>query len=254
MESLDVHIEGIGWWSPGVADWSHAATVLRAHAGWPHGGDAQPAAQVLPPTERRRAPEPVRIACEVGAQACAMAARDPADLAVVFTSMHGDLAITDAMCATLAADPFQLSPTRFHNSVHNAPAGYWTVATRCQAASSALSAWRGSFAAGLLEAAVETLAETAPVLFVACDVAARGPLAEVVDAARSFGAALVLAPTRGPRTLATLRLRREVPADGAADAPHASALALLGVLARAEPAQVRLADGATGALAIEVAA
>ena len=63
--------------------------------------------------------------------------RDPATLPSVFTSAHGDLAVNDYMCATLATQPTAISPTRFHNSVHNAAAGYWTIATGCHAASSA---------------------------------------------------------------------------------------------------------------------
>lgn len=256
MDALIVHIEGIGWWSPGVADWNSLASLLRAGGALPAGGDSKPPARVLPPNERRRAPELVLIACEVGAQACAMAARDAAQLPYVFTSMHGDLAITDAMCATLAGDPRELSPTKFHNSVHNAPAGYWTVATHCHAASSAVCAWRGSFAAGLLDAAVEALAEATPVLFVACEIAAQRPLSEVVHSPTSFGASLVLNPARSPRTLATLQLRREV-RDAAAPTDSvllANTLPLFAALAHAQPAQLRLPDSATGTLAIEVAA
>ena len=40
----------------------------------------------------------------------------------MFTSTHGDLAITDYMCQTLATAPSEISPTKFHNSVHNAAA------------------------------------------------------------------------------------------------------------------------------------
>lgn len=257
MEDLIVHIEGIGWWAPGAADWDSARVLLREGRPLPNAGHGTPAAQVLPPNVRRRAPEPVLIASEVGAQACAMAARDGADLPCVFASIHGDLAITDAMCATLAANPRELSPTQFHNSVHNAAVGYWTVATRCHAASSAVSAWHGSFGAGLLDAAVEAVAGSAPVLFVAGDIAAHGPLATVIHSAAAFGAALVLSPEPGERSLATLRLRHEAqpaPPECTGDALLATALPLFAALARAQPARIRLSDGVAGTLAIGIGA
>ncbi|MEO5558867.1 MAG: beta-ketoacyl synthase chain length factor, partial [Dokdonella sp.] len=123
IDTLVVHIEGIGWWSPGLADWNTAAQALRENR-VPEAGNARPSATILPPNERRRAPDPVLLACDVGAQACAMAARQPSDLPCVFASVHGDIAITDDLCRTLAREPLELSPTRFHNSVHNAAAGY----------------------------------------------------------------------------------------------------------------------------------
>src|SRR5690606_23084992 len=193
--------------------------------------------------ERRRAPEPVLLACEASAQACAMAARDAAELPCVFASVHGDLAITHEMCATLAADPLELSPTRFHNSVHNAPAGYWTVATHCHAPSSAVSAWRRSFAAGLFEAAVQASADATPVLYAAYDASATGPLATVVAASAPFGLALVLAPDRGPRTLATLRLRHVAEAIAPVVEPAAATLPLLAALARGGAHSLHLSNG-----------
>jgi Beta-ketoacyl synthase, N-terminal domain len=205
MDALIAYVDGVGLWTPRSPDW---AALLRLLENGEATSDAntRPPASVLPPAERRRAPEPVLIACEAAAQACTMAAREPASLACVFTSTHGDLAITDAMCATLADDPRGLSPTRFHNSVHNAPAGYWTVATHCHKAATAISAAHGSFAAGLLEAAIEVISEGDAIVLSAYDIAAQGALADVAPSALPFATALVLSPTRGAHTLARLTL------------------------------------------------
>src|SRR5690606_15716402 len=65
MSTLTLHLEGIGWWSAGVADWSALAARLRAGDGLPVAAPpARPPAAVLPPNERRRAPELVLLACE----------------------------------------------------------------------------------------------------------------------------------------------------------------------------------------------
>ncbi|MEP6896915.1 MAG: beta-ketoacyl synthase chain length factor, partial [Rhodanobacter sp.] len=192
MNGLRVHVEGIGLWSPQLANFAALQGLLEGIQPMPPG--VRPAADTLPPNERRRAPESVLLAVEVAGQAVAMSGRDAATLACVFASSHGDQPITDYMCATLATAPGELSPTRFHNSVHNAPVGYWTIATDCHAPSTALAAQRASFGAGLLEAACQVISEQRAVLLVCSDTAGSGPLNDVIDSRQSFGSALVLAP------------------------------------------------------------
>jgi hypothetical protein len=76
----------------------------------------------------------------------AASGRNAADVPCVFASAHGDLSINDYMCGTLASDPTVLSPTKFHNSVHNAAVGYWTIGVGCMAASNSVVGLRDSFA------------------------------------------------------------------------------------------------------------
>ncbi len=87
--------------------------------------------------------------------------------------------------------------------MHNAAAGYWTIATGCHEASTALSAFDASFGAGLLEAAIQCQADERPVLLVAFDVAATGALASVTESTGLLACALVLAPREGARTVAS---------------------------------------------------
>jgi hypothetical protein len=241
MSGMRIHVEGIGLWSPQLADFA----ALRAWlAGTPAPAPgAKPPAATLPANERRRAPESVLLAVEVAGQAVAMSSRRADELACVFGSAFGDQAITDYMCETLARAPAELSPTRFHNSVHNAPAGYWTIATACHAASSAICAYHATMGAGLLEAAMQALADRQPVLFACGDVAGAGALAAMTGSAQAFGCALVLSPEASPRTIATLALRvsADAPAEAAslplppawrdANATAAAALPLLSLLA-----------------------
>jgi hypothetical protein len=58
------------------------------------------------------------MAIEVMDQACKMANISPDDVAVIFSSAMGDMQITDYMCRALAKTPKLISPTKFHNSVH----------------------------------------------------------------------------------------------------------------------------------------
>ncbi|MEO6798332.1 MAG: beta-ketoacyl synthase chain length factor [Rhodanobacter sp.] len=205
MSKLRVWVEGIGLWSPHLVDFGALRQVLAGDV--PAPPPKRPAATTLSPNERRRAPEGVLLAVEVAGQAVSMSARDPSILSCVFSSSHGDQPITDYMCATLAQAPAELSPIRFHNSVHNAPVGYWTIATGCHAPSTAVAAQRASFGAGLLEAVSQVLTGQRPVLLVCSDTAGSGPLGEVTHCSESFAVALVLAPVAGPSSVATLDLQ-----------------------------------------------
>jgi hypothetical protein len=191
MKPLQATIEGIGFWAPGLPSWD--AAVAHARDGAPLAeAPARPSPQLLAPNERRRAPETVAVALDVALAACTAAGREPAALPSVFASTHGDLAITDYMCATLASDPRSISPTRFHNSVHNAAAGYWTIGAGAMQPATAISAGKASFAQGLIEALAQLAAGSDTVLLVAYDSAAVGPLAQVLPSLGLLGGALVL--------------------------------------------------------------
>ncbi len=147
MSVLTAHVAGIGFWTRGLPSWPAACAYVRDGT-HDETAPAKPAPRLLAANERRRAPETVAVALDVALAACEDAGVDPATLPSVFTSMHGDLAITDYMCATLADDPRALSPTRFHNSVHNAAAGYWTIGTGCNLPRHCAEQWRCEFRAG----------------------------------------------------------------------------------------------------------
>jgi Beta-ketoacyl synthase, N-terminal domain len=201
-----LYVNGVALWSERLPGWDSARAILRGEVAPPADAAPRPAPQLLPPTERRRAPDTVAIALEAAAAACRYAELPPASLPCVFSSMHGDLAITDYMCATMASTPALVSPTRFHNSVHNAAAGYWTIAADCTRPYTALSAGEHSFGAGLLEACVQAASGGENVLLVAYDIDARGPLAPVARSKHLLAAALVIGTERGPRALAQFDL------------------------------------------------
>ena len=210
-----VFVNGISFWAPQLPGWDVAAAVLRGVAQVPTVAQRRPSPELLPPAERRRAPDTVAVAAEVAMRACVAAAVDPAGLASVFSSVHGDLAITDYMCETLARTPLLVSPTRFHNSVHNAAAGYWCIATGCHAPYVMVSAFGHSFATGLLEAFAQIASDGAPVLYVAYDIEACGPLATMGPSRSLLGVGLVLAPESSARTVAQLTWSVR-PGDGSA--------------------------------------
>lgn len=225
---LTVHISGIGVLGPGLADWATGQAVLRDPATWQHAATAVPAPQRLPATERRRAGNVVKASIVVADQALAMSGLDAAALPTVFTSSTGDPLNCHQLCEALALPERLVSPTKFTNSVHNAPAGYWHIAAQSRAPSTSLAAFDASFAAGLQEAAVQCVASGAPVLLVACDVPYPEPLHALRPLSDVFALALVLSP-HGPGRQLTLEVSGN-------DAPTPCALAGLEAVRTSIPA------------------
>ena len=251
-------VQGIGFWASGLPSWQAACDYAKTGIP-PETAPARPSPQLLAANERRRAPESVAVALEVALAACQMAGRDPASLPSVFVSTHGDLGITDYMSETLASDdPASVSPTRFHNSVHNAAAGYWTIGAGCMRPTTAISAGTASMAQGLLEALTQLFAGEEAVLLAAYDARAHGPLAEVSKSEGLLGGALLLSQS-GPGAALQAWLEDGTPdaCDGAL-ASHARAnamtpmLPLFELLAQGTDGKVRLDAGAGRVLAVRI--
>ncbi len=197
----EAYIDGVGFWSDLLAGWESAAPVLAgsiAHRDLAHGAiGSRPIPRRLNSAERRRVPDTVCLAMAVADEAVGGSGHDPDSLACVFASAHGDLGLTDYLCAQVADDARAISPTRFHNSVHNAPVGYWTMAVGCHRPGTALAAHHQSFSCGLLEALVQCEADRRAILFAAYDMAAPGLLADMNSSRHALAFGLVLAPVAG---------------------------------------------------------
>lgn len=204
---LIVGVRGLGLTGPGLADWASGAILLRGPDAWSRAATVITAPTLLPPAERRRAGAVVKVSLVVALEACTQAGVEPGTLATVFSSSSGDGANCHALCEALAQAERAVSPTRFTNSVHNASAGYWHIATANRQPSTSLCAYDASFAAGLLEAAAQCRDTGRAVLLVVSDVPYPEPLLGARPIADSFGIAMVLSPTDAHGAIATLRIR-----------------------------------------------
>lgn len=251
---LLAYVDGIGLLGPGFDTWEQAVPILTGATPAVAARTRLPPAETLPPAERRRAGMAVKAALAAGLQAIRSADVSAQDLASVFTSSGGDGVNCHEICAALATADRMISPTRFHNSVHNAPAGYWSISSGAMATSSVLCAYDGSFAAGLLEALAQVAAAQRPVLLVAYDTDYPHPLHAVRPIPDTMGVGLVLAPQAGPRSVGRIALDAgaaftDRPALAMADPvleairasiPAARCLPLLRALAQAQPQSVDL--------------
>ena len=188
-------IAGIGICATGMANWTQARSLLLAAALPVLEPLPRLAPECLPPVERRRANATTRLAVSAAMQAVQdMTEEDIAQLPTVFSSSDGDGEVLASMLAALAQPQVSLSPTLFHNSVFNAPSGYWSIGSRSRVQSITVSAGAASFVAGLMEAHAQVCATGAPVLYVAYDAPFPVALASFARSAESFACALRLEP------------------------------------------------------------
>jgi Beta-ketoacyl synthase, N-terminal domain len=256
MTRLSAGIRGIGLLGPGFDDWESASAILAGVTPYTPRATVLPVPAALPAAERRRTGVVVKLALAIGFEATSRAGADPAELPTVFSSSGGDGNNCHEICQTLATGDRQLSPTRFHNSVHNAASGYWSIAAGATPSSSVLCAFDATFGAALLEALTQVVVEQTTVLLVAYDSGYPEPLHGVRPIPDAFGVAMVLAPVSvsaaptaaaaSARNILTATLTN-APAEPMGDArleamrakiPAARCLPLLSKLARQESGRV----------------
>ena len=272
---LTARIGGIGLLGPGLDDWAGSVAVLTGATPYISRATVLPVPAALPAAERRRTVAVVKLALAIAFEAVSRSSIKGSELATVFTSSGGDGHNCHEICQTLASDDRQISPTRFHNSVHNAASGYWSIAAGATTAANVLCAHDASFGAGLLEALTQVTVDRTPVLLVAYDVGYPAPLGTVRPIPDAFGVALVLVPvalapeahSHAPAANAQQNIARitaaltTAPADAMSDSqletmrssiPAARSLPLLAKLARRETGRVVLDYLENQHIAIEV--
>lgn len=155
-----------------------------------------PKPTIIPANERRRAPLSVRIAVESSWQAVCMADINPADMVSVFASALGDTSLTDYMCTILASANKALSPTKFHNSVHNAPAGYWTISTQAQGSATSIAGFNETVSLALVEAIIQCDFAQRPVLMTCYDSPVASALQPILPNTQPFACSLIIVPEK----------------------------------------------------------
>jgi hypothetical protein len=261
---MRLYVEGVGLLGPGLDNWAASREVLAGRAAYQSAETNLRAPEMLPPAERRRAGVPIKLALAVGQEAFLQSGRETSKAATVFTSSGGDNDNVHAINGILATAPREVSPTRFHNSVHNAAAGYWCIAAGTHEPSTSLCAYDASFAAGLLESAAQVSEDRSLVALIAYDHRYPEPLHSVRPISAAFGTALVLAPEQSEKSLAAIDVEfaptaavETVMAEAGLEAlrrgvPAARALPLLAAMASGQASQLRIAYLDGGHLAIRV--
>ena len=190
---LQCKIASVGAWGSYFESWDALKELMQGGA-LPESKAKGPKPAVIPANERRRAPLPVRLAVESSWQATESAGISPEQLRCVFVSALGDTDLTDYMCKTLASEHKELSPTKFHNSVHNAPAGYWTISTKTMSAANSVAGFEESVSLTLLEAMVQCESEGVPLMVTFYDAPVSEVLRPLLANQEAFAFSLIIYP------------------------------------------------------------
>lgn len=145
-------IGGIGFIAPGLPSWQAALAVLRGERQYNPAPLQKPVPALLPANERRRVSPMVKLCLMAAEEAMPIADEQPPLAGAVFSSSSSDLQMAHKICTAARLPGHPVSPTDFHNSVHNAASGYWSIATGQRVPTSSITAGGASFSAGLLDA------------------------------------------------------------------------------------------------------
>jgi len=203
---LTAYIEGIGLLGPGFTNWQTGRDILSGSQAYQTAKTIIPAPELLPAAERRRASDIVKLTLATSLEAIATAGLQSENLPSVFSFSNGDGINCHTICEMLASDDRQISPTRFHNSVHNAAAGYWSIATETMATSSVLCAFDASFGAGLLDALTQVVVDKTRCILMASDTPYPEPMFTNRPIPDNCGIALVFAPEKSSKSVAQIKV------------------------------------------------
>lgn len=201
-----LYIHSVGIIAPGMDTWLEAATILRGEKRYEKTEVPKFTPNLLRPNERRRTTSLIKLALQVGEQAIENADISADQVSSVFASSEGDIDIVDKICHALTLPDRPVSPTHFHNSVHNAPAGYWAIATGSHLPSISMSAGAGTLVGGLLEAAGLCATENTPTILVCYDYPPPEILKSKISIDESFGCAFVMSGTARENSMAQIQL------------------------------------------------
>ena len=145
MSALRFSITSVAVWAPGFAEVD--ALVRRT----PDPSVSKPSALLLPARLRRRTSTLTR-AVVTAIEAALGDSGAPLDaLRFVLVSSFGEIETTVALLGQLAVARGPVSPTKFHNSVHNTATGYLSIASGNPRESTALAGGPHNLEIGLLE-------------------------------------------------------------------------------------------------------
>ncbi len=190
--ALGFELYSAGVMAPGVNSLAELLTLFRSGQQGVSAPLALPMPSALPANERRRTSQVARLVLACAEQAV-LTSPYPADqLRCVFASDEGSGEVCHQMLEALT-DTGHMSPLLFHNSVHNAPSGYFSIAYQNRQPSVSVSMGGESFAGGLLCAVTDACTSGQPVIFVAYDPPLPEPIRSLLPIEEATATAWIIA-------------------------------------------------------------
>jgi hypothetical protein len=197
-----VFLRGVGLWTTGFPN----------PEAWCR-GEADPDlkaadAALLEGPLRRRASPLTRISVDVFEQATRAAGVDPATIPTIWATAHGEHGTAIKLLKMMLRGEGKVSPTHFHNSVHNTPSAYASIAAGNGSASTTLTGGPELVSSAILEAFCHLDAGTPEIVVVLGDEPLHAPF-ERGDMQEPLGIAFVFASAPDGAAFKLSNLRRE---------------------------------------------
>jgi hypothetical protein len=220
--TLQFDLYAAGVLAPGITSLAQLLAISRGTVEPASPALQLPIPQALPANERRRASLVVRLTLACAEQAFQNSPFAPDAVRMVFASDEGTGEVCQQMLAAVTTT-CAISPLLFHNSVHNAPSGYLSIAYRNHQSATSVSLGMHSFAGGLLCAASEATTSGQPVLLLAYDAPLGEAMRSLLAIEHATATAWIIASGErsrpGPAALARFELSLQAAATQAAWVP-----------------------------------
>ncbi|MCU7880295.1 MAG: beta-ketoacyl synthase chain length factor [Candidatus Thiodiazotropha sp. (ex Lucinoma aequizonata)] len=263
---MTFYIESPAILAPGLTSWSETKNILNGQVPYCESPLEDPIVSSIPGNIQRRCSLSTLLAIHAAEQTQRASKKHTAEFTTVFSSSVGDPEISNKLCISVAAEVPMPSPTLFHNSVHNAPAGYWSIANKSQSHTISIAAGEASFPAALICAYTQLVSQNRPVMVVAYDQPLQGGMSINHNLVQTFVCCILLTPRETNDSLISCELELlgsditpndqeqcEILADLTSffhSVPAAKSLPLLSLLA--QPQNMELAIGYTDDLWISL--
>ncbi len=210
---MDFYINGVGVAGSSMTNWRESSAILTGKKLYIPSEPEYVEPDILPANERRRSVKTVQLAIQVAMEAVENSGAKMESLQTVFASSMGDGFVMDKLFKSLAKLNKVVSPITFHNSVHNAAAGYWLIGAGCMKASVSIACKETTFGSALMESIAQLVSETEEIQLVAYDIPSPKPLQYAMPINAVFAVSFILSRTRSERSLALVELST-TPKDG----------------------------------------
>lgn len=207
---LRAYLRGVGLWTPAHASfqaWVAAGMPAELGLGPEQGPGSRPIAALLHPRLRRRTSVLTRATVTALEAATAQGGVALDSVRLVLVSSFGEIETTVELLAQLGQPQGPVSPTKFHNSVHNTATGYMSIASGNHREATALAGGPHNLEIGALELLAGLALDGGDAVLLIAEELVPAPFARA-DADPTFALALHFGvEPAGPRHPSSLDLR-----------------------------------------------
>ena len=203
---VEIYVNAIGVSGPGLVDWDSSQPIFSGEKVLSLDPVVYPEISLLKGSQGRHITRTMRLIHGACLQLVNRIGKENICVPTIFSSSSNDHDIADEIFRSLHTDADSVSPTSFHNSVHNAPVGYWTIALKNHNPYTSIAASNHSFPMGLIEAIAYQKCNDVSVVLGVYEGATPMPLHQVHPVVHPFAVALHLSPKPSPRSIVRLQV------------------------------------------------